>query len=522
MNGTITTAKHDRSLPVSEKTFNLLIRILLYSSAFYFFSFITADTDLWGHIKFGEDLWAAKALHRFDIYSYTAFGSEWINHEWLSELIMYFTYHVFGSPGLLMGKLLVGFSIVYILSKISFHRAFEPLVYGMVFVLSVFVMSPGFMIRPQILTFLFAACFLYSFHLYLERGKNLLWSLPLVMIIWVNCHGGFLIGAGMFPVAVGGEYIACRVKNKNTGHLKRMVFWLILTEAAVFINPYGYHLLGFLYKTLSVPRGIGEWNPVNVFDLSYLRFKLLALLFICSFFIRNKGRRYWEAGIIIIAMIYAFMHQRHTPVFAIAAAPYLTENFSLMVKRTVAFEKIRTFSSYVILSVFLCILVGYQLFFTGSKYIKSQCNIIVDPTKYPVYAVHFLKQNGINGNVLLPFEWGEYGIWKLYPDCKVSIDGRFRTVYPEEVLKDHFEATGDESKLWELLEKHPPDIILGRQRLLYQRLISTQDRWIYVYSDPTSIVFIRNNSSQRDALERLRRKELIYPTKNTPPLVYFP
>ena len=522
MDKAITTAKHERCLPVLEKTLNLLIRILVYSSAFYFFSFVTADTDLWGHIKFGKDMWAAMAFQRVDIYSYTAFGSEWINHEWLSELIMYFVYHVFGSPGLLIGKLLVGFSIVYLLSKISFHRTCEPIVYGMVFVLSVFVVCPGFMIRPQILTFLFAAYFLYSFHLYLERGKNLLWSLPIIMIAWVNCHGGFLIGAGMFPVAIGCEYIACRMRNKDTAHLRRMILWLVLTEAAVLINPYGHNLLGFLYETLSVPRGISEWDPVTVFDLSYFRFKLLALLFVSSFFIRNKEKRYWEVGVIIIALIYAFMHQRHAPVFAIVVAPYLTENISLMVKRTGLFGRIRSFSSQVLLSIFLLLLISHQVAFGGYKYVKAEWNIIVDPTEYPVYAVHFIRENGIKGDIIIPFEWGEYAIWKLYPDCKVSIDGRFRTVYPEEVLKDHFEAAVNESKFLELLERYPADIILGRQNLLYERLISTQKRWIYVYSDPTSIVFLKDGESQRDVLDRFRKKELIYPDKNTKLSVYFP
>ena len=520
MNGTVTTAKHEKGLRALEKTLNLLIRILVYSSAFYFFSFVTADTDLWGHIKFGKDMWAAMAFQRVDIYSYTALGSEWINHEWLSELIMYFGYHIFGSPGLLIGKLLVGFLIVYLLSKISFHRACEPFVYGIVFVLAVFVMCPGFMIRPQILTFLFAAYFLYCFHLYLERGKNLLWSLPIIMIAWANCHGGFLIGAGMFPVVVVCEYIACRVKNKNTGHLRRMMFWMVLTEAAVLINPYGYHLLGFLYETLSAPRGISEWDSVTVFDLSYFRFKLLALLFFCSFLIKNQERKYWEAGIIIIAMLYAFMHQRHTPVFAIVVAPYLTENFSRMVQSTGAAEKTRSFSIYAMLNVFILLLVSYQIAFAGSKYMKAEWNIIVDPAKYPVSAVLFLKQNGIKGDILVPFEWGEYAIWKLYPDSKVSIDGRFRTVYSEDVLNDHFAAAGDESRLKDLLEKYPADIILGRQNPLYQRLISTQDRWVYVYSDPTSIVFVKESDSQGDILDKFQKNQLIYPSDEVSP--YFP
>ena len=45
--------------------------------------------------------------------------------------------------------------------------------------------------------------------------------------------------------------------------------------------------------------------------------------------------------------------------------------------------------------------------------------------------------------------------------------------------------------------------------------------WLYVYSDPTSIVFLKNNISQREFLERLKRKEIVYPDKNSPSF-YFP
>jgi len=518
----IPTSGQDKWFRISEETLHILIRILVYSSVFYFFSFVTADPDLWGHIKFGKDLWANKALQPVDIYSYTAFGSQWINHEWLSELMMYGVYRVFGSPGLLIGKLLLGFLIVYLLSNISLHRTWDPLVYAMVFVLSVFVMCPGFMIRPQLLTFLFTACFLYIFHLFLEKGRNLLWLLPIIMVAWVNSHGGFLIGIGVFPVVVVCEYINCRVKQKDTGHLRPMVFWLLLTEIAVFINPYGYHLLGFLFKSLNVPRNISEWTPITFFDFSYFRFKLLSLLFLCTFFIKNRDRRYWEVGIIVVAMIYAFGHQRHTPIFAILAAPYVTENLSILARKIGMFKKVRTFSGHILLSAFLLVLICYQMVFAGYRYIKAEFNIIVDPAEYPVYAVRFLNHNGIKGNILVPFEWGEYVIWKLYPGCKVSIDGRFRTVYPEEVLKDHFEAAGDVGKLKDLMNRYPADIILGRQNRVYRQLISTPDKWIYVYSDPTAIVFLKEDAFQKDILVKFRKKALIYPGKDTAPSFYFP
>ena len=500
--------------------FNLLINILVYSSACYFFSFITADTDLWGHIKFGEHLWLSKTFARTDIYSFTAYGREWINHEWLSELLMYFLYEIFGSPGLLIGKLLVGFTIIFLLSQISFYRASDPLTYGLVFILTVFVMSPGFMTRPQILTFFFTSLFLYVTHLYLERKKNILWSLPLIMLFWVNSHGGFVIGLGMLPVVVVCEIIASRFRNGNRVHLRNLIFWVVLTEASVLINPYGYRLLVFLYKTLSIPRDIWEWGPVNIFDLSYLRFKFFAILIILTLFFDKKRNRYWEIGVIVIAMMFAFRQQRHTPIFAIVAAPYLTERLGLMIQRINLYEKIKSFTSLLLMIIFICILSGYQLFTTARKYIETRCNIIVDPHKFPLYGVRFLKENKIKGNILLPFEWGEYVIWKLYPGCKVSIDGRFRTVYPEEVLDDHFGVMGNNEKWMKFLDKYPADIILARRNHFFQQLITSQQKWIYVYSDNLSMIFVKKEESRKELFEKLGRKELVYPRKRLS--IYFP
>lgn len=504
-----------------KKIFHVLLVGLVFSSAIYFFSFITADTDLWGHIKFGEDLWASKTILRFDVYSYTAYGSEWINHEWLSELLMYWVYNTFGSLGLLMGKILIGFAIISILSLICLHRRSHPLAYGIVFVISAFIMSPGFMTRPQLLTYIFTSFFMLVFHLYLERQVNLLWSLPLIMVLWVNGHGGFLIGIGMFPVVVACEVISCFIKRSDGSYLRSMILWLILTEISVLINPYGPRLLNFLYESLSVARNISEWGPISIFDFSYMRFKILTILVILSLFIAKKRNRYWEIGIIIIAMVYAFSHQRHTPIFAIVAAPFLSEKLSRLVEKQIRlFDRIDSFQSYIVLNIVVIVLIGYQISHSANKYIKAGFNIIVDPLVYPVYAVHFLKENNIKGNILLPFEWGEYVIWKLHPDSKVSIDGRFRTAYPEKVLDDHFEAVGNDAKWMELLDKYPSDIVLARRNLLSQKMIDTRRDWIYLYSDNISMIFLKSGESQEEILEKFRGKAVIYP--RTELSTYFP
>jgi len=494
-----------------KNTFRFLAVLLVYSSVIYFFSFITADPDLWGHIMFGKEIWVSKVIPRFDIYSYTAFGAEWINHEWLSEVLIWQTFNLLGSPGLLIGKMIIGLITVSAISIISYNRKSHFLIYGLIFVISVFIMSPGFMTRPQLATFLFTSLFFLVIHLYLERRINLLWILPLIMIFWVNSHGGFLIGAGVLPIVVALESLNCFIKKRDRSHLRSLILWMIIAEASSLINPYGIHLLSFLYRTITLQRSITEWDPVSLFDPSYMRLKIFSLFVIFSFFINRDKNRYWEIGIIIIAMIFAFLHQRHTPILAIVAAPFLAEKISEFAEGLRLNEKVISLFPQVVMSIVVAFIIGYQLSITINKYVKAEFNIIVDPNVYPVSAIRFLKVNSIKGNLLVPFEWGEYAIWKLYPDNKVSIDGRFDTVYPEEVINDHFNGMKSEEGWNSLLEKYSTDIVLARRDLFSQRMITVpSEDWVYIYSDNLSIIFLKNREPMKEVIEKFRHKKLVY------------
>src|SRR5262249_2259168 len=65
-----------------------------------------ADPDLWGHLIFGRDIAHQRAITRIPSYSFTA-DRLWINHEWLSEVLMYALYGAFGAAGLIALKVLV-------------------------------------------------------------------------------------------------------------------------------------------------------------------------------------------------------------------------------------------------------------------------------------------------------------------------------------------------------------------------------------------------------------------------------
>ena len=73
-------------------------RVTLWSFLALLVSTTIADADLWGHLRSGLDILSAKALHVSDPYSFTS-DRPWMNHEWLSELLMAVAYRALGPAG---------------------------------------------------------------------------------------------------------------------------------------------------------------------------------------------------------------------------------------------------------------------------------------------------------------------------------------------------------------------------------------------------------------------------------------
>src|SRR5580704_19308392 len=75
-----------------------------------------ADPDLWGHVAFGRAMLAHHHLTMRDTYSYSAHWHVWLNHEWLSELLMGAAYNAFGVIGLKMIKFACSTAIILCLA----------------------------------------------------------------------------------------------------------------------------------------------------------------------------------------------------------------------------------------------------------------------------------------------------------------------------------------------------------------------------------------------------------------------
>lgn len=466
----------------------------------------TADRDLWHRLAVGEIFWQTGRVLQHDIFAYTAVKSLWVDHEWGTGLVFYSLAHIFGDFGLIFLKILSFFAVlaaIYATNKLinpkddNFHIGF--------YTVSTIAVISGFQntVRSQIFTYIFFALWIYLLekikkneNATFKQNLNYIWIFPVTMLLWANMHGGFVAGFGLLGIYFLGELL-----NKNKSYIYLIIGAISLP--VTLINPYGIKFWDYMITAVTMPRPyITEWKSLDLFGYfpDYIGFKLLLLITIAGWgykILLNKKDINWTGLILLIVTLYlSLKHQRHVVFFAISASifsyQYYYELINTLFKKYT--EKFWNYFSvrnkklvlFTVKSSIFIVLISLGTFIG----LNNPLLIKVNETDYPTKAVEFLRINNIKGNLLVPFNWGSYALWKLYPQCKVSIDGRYEETYPDSTYMDITNFYFAHKNWDNSLEKYRNDIILMPIKSdIYPELVKLKD-WKFIYKDKYAVILI--------------------------------
>lgn len=475
----------------------LALVLVVVTSATCFFSLPLADNDLWGHVFFGRQVLARGAPPPTNEFSYTAPRFPWINHEILAECAFAWVFDHLGSPGLLALKLWAGLATIGAMARTVRRRTRDSLAAALALILAASLMSFGYLVRPQIFSFLALAVVWDRLHRYDEGARSSLWILPPIFALWIDTHGGVMAGLGVFLV-----FVAVRLPRADPVERRDLLVVGAASLAALCLNPYGIALPAFLVRDLARDRPmITEWAPIPLFGTSNAQFKLALLLLVAGFFLL-PARRAWEWAIVALAAVGTFRHQRHLPLFAILSTPLFAVTFAAIggsiVRRTAPLAPSPAGLALFVLGCLAIALV--QLGFVVRFARELHLQIFVSPDEFPVDAVRMIRANHLRGNLAVPFGWGEYALWHLFPDCRVSIDGRYTTAYPDDVIERSWRFS-DGGPGWERALDGAAIVLADRRQRTAERLFH-EPGWRYVYSDQTALVFVRDDVRLPDPVVR--------------------
>jgi hypothetical protein len=440
----------------------ILFSLWLLAGAIMFKSFnqLDSDYDLFWHLLIGKDILTKGMIERFDIYSFTAFGQPVFNHEWLSEVIMAGWYTLYGEPGMIvfrwiMSGLIIGLgmNLIFLLSKTPLNRI-------IVFLCFVLVLRPGISFRVQLFSMVFLLLLLNAIYLASKRDRlPSTVGISLLFLLWANLHGAFVLGLLVWFIYVGDYWM----KGGFSSGIKGTIFKAILPALATLVNPYGPGLFGFIATELLNPISsvyISEWQRFS-FEARELAFFLVCVMCWGAFAVSEREKKLSETLILILATLMGVMAVRNTPLFVILCLPLMTTHFDGAIMRLNTLSQKGKPLPGGLIYLAAGLFTGLSVWFIILG-IPDKWEMDMEKNPLPVRLVHFLKVNEIKGNLFVPLHWGGYALFHLYPNIRVSIDGRWSMVYPREVMEDTmtFAYEGQNKKWKECLRKYDADFAL--------------------------------------------------------------
>lgn len=481
---------------MSEKIKPTLFYIIFFLFVLAFSTFAKDyDYDFWARLIAGMSVVQSGHVLKHDFLSYTP-THIWFDHEWGSGVIFYLVQHFFSCVGILLLQAIVIFLTFFTITKIVELRgvkttsAYNFLFYYFSFIAVSFSLNEP--IRCQTFSFLFFTVFLYI----LERARkgmgrdsDLIIYPALIMILWNNLHGGCVSGIGLIVIYIIGEFL-------NRKPVKKYIYALISTIIVLPVNPWGFEYLGFLFKANTMPRSdIVEWWGLfsNVFIFRYMKFKIYAFILLLTEAglvvkqLLSKTFNFDKTKFLVLAvtLFFAIQHVKLIPFAVISMICFLYDDFYTVFNTLTknVFNKSAKIKDSLIYGVILV--------FAISNLNAKAFRPLISTSRYPILPIEFIKTNEIKGNLLINFGLGSYASYKLYPNNKIFIDGRYEEVYYDymmPLLRNFYSLRKD----WdEILKKFPPDILVVEKFYPVYYALSKSKEWKLIFDDNFFGVFVK-------------------------------
>ncbi|MDO8602966.1 MAG: tetratricopeptide repeat protein [Candidatus Omnitrophota bacterium] len=480
--------------------------------------------DTWMHLKSGQLMIERMQVLSIDDYSYTIAGKEWLNHQWLSQVIFYFVYKLFGVNGLIFFLAIVIF-FAFILLFINTYRRNSWLLSVFLVLLVMLFSLEQFLIRPLIFSLFLFSLFIFILHRYKyvwppEKEKYLYALIPL-QIFWVNLHGAAIMGIFLVWAYIAGEFIDNNIRRnfKNYFYIrkskyKKLLYVGILVVVSAGLTPYGYRAILFPINELKEMYFLTEWAPALHKDI-FLNFgampyyRLFLLISICVFIFRINLIS--SANIIIFgSLLYLSLSgKRHLPLYGFAIAPCISEYLRGIELRKVPLYIKKFFIGALSIALALYLVLLVKDIITGRYYVRKKIESWVGLGKvgYPEKAVDFLLKSGLKGNMFNDFSSGCDLIWGLYPEKKVFIDGR-NTIYGSKFIEDNYVGPLIDTFLFErVVDKYNityvflNDYVSNNIEKIVPYLYHSEN-WKLIFFDDMACIFVKNTESNFEIINK--------------------
>ncbi|MCK5100351.1 MAG: hypothetical protein KAR45_19740, partial [Desulfobacteraceae bacterium] len=467
------------------------------------------DPGIGWHLISGHYMIDHKELLNHDIFSFTRPGQEWTTYEWLFQCFAAGLEKIGGLPLVTAVSALIYGSLPIITYKRMLKEGTNIYIAVLLLFLTFFGLFAHCHARPHIFTYFFFAILLERIFSYEQQkisARSLFLFVP-VMILWVNFHGGFLVGLAIPGIAFlvyWGRFFYSK-EHADKDRAKIYFFLGFALFMASLINPFGWnlHLSILHYLNLNSLHMMAEYTSPN-FNSPYSGEKVFEILILSLFLLISRKKH--KIGLLELTLLIFFIYQsfhavRHIFLFCLLAVPILAKELTRIINkhdnrftrrsRKIVFEQ-QTLKSDRLWIPLICITL-IVLSLTATDLFKKD-----------LYGRHLTSGAGsyIKNNIEKlsnPFNTENIGgalIYHFWPEIKVFGDDRSDFYGDDFYIDDYMETLLIKPKWENALKKYNvTSAIVSNQQLT--TLMKASPNWQIAYQDKKSTIFLINKTGRK-------------------------
>lgn len=465
---------------------------------------VSIDSDTWWHLRAGQWMVENQQIIREDVFSYTSFGKPWQYPGLWVQALMFGLYDWFGPGGL---NLWVSLSVLVIFVFVWKTMEGNELFKAAILLLAAISSAIYWAARPYLVSYLLFAIYFFVLERFYRKDKGKMWILPILMIVWVNSHGGFLAGFilwGPYFVQAAVDWGIAK-QNRQLDQLpiyqKKVLnfIWIGLAMlVGTLVNPQGISLWSLPFTTVSRQAEqlfIAEWQSPDFHNSTLLPFAWMLVLSLVILGGAKKRLKLYELLLMAGFGLLGLISVRNIFFFVIIAPAILSRSGRGLFEEIGRDLNIRLELDFTKppgrlgngLNIFLTVMVGIIVLLRVVSFLPASVNQEELSSQFPTAAVDFIKSEKLQGRMFNTYNYGGYLIWAL-PEHPVFVDGR-ADLHQDEIIMTWYRVINGSGEWKEVFDEWDIHFVVVEPAVpLLSQL--KESGWKMVYQDNLAVVAV--------------------------------
>lgn len=477
----------------------MIKKLLLFLLIFLLSFRVITDSDFGWHIRVGEYIAKTRSIPKTDLFSFSQPDYPYVYHSWAAELFMYLAYKLGGLAGSTVLFAALTTASIYLLYQTM--RKLTPNYSPTFLLLATLITSSIAGGRTRAFGFFFITLLEFIFIKFISRDSKIIWLTPLVLLVWVNFHGSFILGILILLI------LSALAFHKSSKQAKIMLMVSVLSTLATLINPYSTRAWE---QALRMSISSFTLRSINTDWISLISEKTTGWIFagfVAAFILLVFIKKLPVARIYKYLVIIFFLLSAASSRFAIALVAFFIpfasqtlEQFKKSLPRPAINSLPVKFSTFcvlvaLILSAALNLLeakYAYSSFENYSSFITQKAPPKVKFAAWPYSANHYLNQNFPGLKVLNDANWGGFMLL-MSPHAKLFYYGAMDNFFADNrsFVFDYLEITYAGPSYQEKLEKYQIEAVFLPEVYPLIAALKQDSSWQVAYEDKGAVIIIK-------------------------------